>query len=704
MLIYILPLCFLCWFHNYETRATEFSDKIDSLTQLLKNTDSQNQSRLYNLLAWNLRNSNVELSFEYATNALHLARKYMDAKNIVFGLNTLGLLSTFQNKNDRALYYFKEEIKIASENNLEIAEANAYNNIGNIHYRQSLFDSAMQHYKEAETRYTKIKLNKSLARSQINIGLIHFELGNYSNALDHYFKALKVYQSDSSYLIGKGALLNNIGNVYFHLFNYDKAYSYYNKSIEINLRTNDQRRLCSNLLMASRTTRETKKYKNSHQLIDSAIIVSEKLADHVLIFECLLSKASIFIAEGEPDNASETLSKCEKLMLEVKNNVLQSEFHLIEAAVLMLKEQYLKANYSLVVALKKARTAKSANLMALIQRKLFSVNMRLQNYETAGQNVSAYLKYSDSLINENVLQVINSQQKYEDEKINKELVSYKYRNDKLANDAERNEIWLIVVLILMIALIAFSVLWYFYNLSEKRSMALINKVNEEIHHEKIQNLSKNHELEYIKAKFEGEEKERSRIAKELHDGIGGTIGVIRLMLTDIGGKNVANEINSVMSMLDNAYEEVRSISRDLSPLAIRKKSFLKLIKNFIFNLGAKAEIKVNLIAYPPEKINELEEDLKIDIYRISQELMTNVVKHSKADEITFQFIVHEDYINLLFEDNGSGFSPSEDETGIGLLNIESRIKAMCGNIDIDTQPEAGTLVNINIPYKKPSDQ
>ena len=686
------------WIMFQETVATDFSDKIDSLTQLLKTENPENKSRIYNLLAWNLRNNDVKLSLEYATNAYQLALEYNDAKNLTFSLNTLGLLSTFKNKHEEALEYFNQGIKIAVANKLENAEANAYVNIGNIYYQQSQFDMALEYYKKASLKYEELGRPKSLARSQVNIGLIHFERGNYSVALDYYFQVLKIYQEESGFLIGKGPLLNNIGDVYYHLHNYEKAYVFYKESIAVNYALNDQRRLCTSYLMASKTTCQTKMYRESQQLIDSAILIAGNLEDQNLELECLISKANTSIAENKIGTAAEALIKGERILHEVKNHVLLSEYYLTKSAFLIKKNDFVEAEKALRVSLKEACPTKSANLIARITRALFSVNMQLENYKIASENAVVFLMYSDSLVNENVLQVINTQQKYEEEKVNKALLSYQFENERLTNDAFTNKVWLFVIIGLMIAMLAFSSLWYFYIASEKKSMKLINNINKEIHQQKIINLSKIHELEYIKARLDGEEKERTRIAKELHDGIGGMLGVIRLELTSIDQSNFS-AFTSVIEMLDNTYEEVRNISHDLSTEMIRKKTFAKLIKSYLSDFEKAAGLTVNLILYPEEKINELNEVLKIDIYRIYQELLSNVVRHSKASEVTLQLIVHDDYINLLLEDNGMGFEVTEDCVGIGLINIKSRIKKMCGSINIESVIGNGTTVNIDIPYK-----
>ena len=115
------------------------------------------------------------------------------------------------------------------------------------------------------------------------------------------------------------------------------------------------------------------------------------------------------------------------------------------------------------------------------------------------------------------------------------------------------------------------------------------------------------------------------------------------------------------------------------------------------NIGNASNLKISCNAYPKDRINDIEENIKVEIFKILQELITNTIKHAKATEVDIQFNLLENSINLLFEDNGLGFDSGKTSEGIGLNNIKSRIKKINGDFNIDSHMKRGTIINIEIP-------
>ena len=111
-------------------------------------------------------------------------------------------------------------------------------------------------------------------------------------------------------------------------------------------------------------------------------------------------------------------------------------------------------------------------------------------------------------------------------------------------------------------------------------------------------------------------------------------------------------------------------------------------------------MELEIHCFPEEQLNNLEDGLKTDLYRIIQELATNIHKHANATEVSVQLTIHTGYINLLVEDNGQGFQVSDEIEGIGLVNITSRVRLLQGNFEINSHPGKGTVANIDIPYSK----
>ncbi|MNS72494.1 Oxygen sensor histidine kinase NreB [compost metagenome] len=225
---------------------------------------------------------------------------------------------------------------------------------------------------------------------------------------------------------------------------------------------------------------------------------------------------------------------------------------------------------------------------------------------------------------------------------------------------------------------------------------LLNIKQNEISSQKINSILKEQELELIKASISGQDKERQRISQELHDSIGGNLAAIKLQVNHLNSSNFSN-IQKISLQLDETYQQVRNLSHTLLPKKFSQNKFLEVLESYLSNISEASKIKISYIPYPKKEINELDEIIQFEIFKIIQELLTNTIKHAKASEIEIQLNYIENIFNLLFEDNGIGFQTENNSKGIGLINLENRIKKLNGSLVIDSKQKRGTIFNIEIP-------
>ncbi len=190
-----------------------------------------------------------------------------------------------------------------------------------------------------------------------------------------------------------------------------------------------------------------------------------------------------------------------------------------------------------------------------------------------------------------------------------------------------------------------------------------------------------------------QEDERQRIAKDLHDDIGGTLSVLKglLSLKGIDSQEI--------SLIDKASNDLRNISHDLMPSDFERFGLIKSIENQIDKINQAKQIQFDFLVSGEIKAQNLEHELTI--YRMANELINNVIRHAKATEATLQLLYMPDNLHLIVEDTGVGFHSNQQENeGIGIKNLYSRAKYIEAKINIDSS-EKGTIFVIEIPYKKP---
>ena len=225
--------------------------------------------------------------------------------------------------------------------------------------------------------------------------------------------------------------------------------------------------------------------------------------------------------------------------------------------------------------------------------------------------------------------------------------------------------------------------------------------SEAIHHQKIQQLEQEKKLLAMSSMIGGQEAERKRIAQDLHDGLGGLLSSVKAQLNLIQhqvDKLASGELyTKANTLIDTASAELRRIAYNMMPSSLSRLGLEAALEDLGASLQSDHQLDVNLqILGMDARLNETTE---IMIYRIIQELCTNVIKHAQATRLLIQVNRTEDEIFLIVEDNGIGMDASRTNpsNGIGMKSIESRVKFLNGTMDISSGAKGGTCVSIHVP-------
>ena len=200
--------------------------------------------------------------------------------------------------------------------------------------------------------------------------------------------------------------------------------------------------------------------------------------------------------------------------------------------------------------------------------------------------------------------------------------------------------------------------------------------------------------------LEGQEAERSRMAKDLHDGVGGMLSGIKLNLSSMKGNMIIQEkdallFNKTISQLDNAISEMRRVAHNMMPEALIKFGLSEAIQDYCDGINESHTVTMKFTAIGQGEL--LEKSTEVILYRIVQELSNNALKHAEAKNIFIQFSQHSKGLSLVVEDDGVGFDTGQITKGAGLQNVQSRVDYLKGNWDIKSEIGSGTSVNIEIP-------
>lgn len=205
--------------------------------------------------------------------------------------------------------------------------------------------------------------------------------------------------------------------------------------------------------------------------------------------------------------------------------------------------------------------------------------------------------------------------------------------------------------------------------------------------------------EKIQAEIDTLEKERKRIASDLHDELGPLLSAVKLQINslDITEPGDQQVIDTSSSHIDTIITKLREISNNLMPNTLMRKGLKRAIEEFIVNSQQASGLQIKFVC--PQEL-ALDKQKEINIYRIIQELLHNTIKHARATYLIIQITVENNSLLLMTADDGKGFdyfAKAKDNPGLGLRNLQSRAEVMGGDIACLSEPGKGTMYTFEIP-------
>ena len=260
-----------------------------------------------------------------------------------------------------------------------------------------------------------------------------------------------------------------------------------------------------------------------------------------------------------------------------------------------------------------------------------------------------------------------------------------------------------IAIIAGLALVALCTLLIVLTRQRLKHQKILRIQEEERHGQQLHQVLSSHELQVMQALAEGQEHERKRLSQELHDTVGNMLATLKLQfesLSELLGLSEGKETVRVMNtakLIDETCVEVRRISHNISTGMISKMGLVAALRQLVGTIKGTGKFEVEL-NYDGEDL-ELEGDTEVHLYRVIQEIISNVIKHSEANHVSIQITKHEKELNIIVEDNGKGFNVEkvkEARKGMGLMNLESRIAQLGGHLVIDSKEGRGTTIIIDM--------
>lgn len=536
--------------------------------------------------------------------------------------------------------------------------------------------------------------NSMLAMAYNNLGNQYQYLGDLKSSATNYLNAL-IFSESVDTPQRRQRYSNNLASVFVQLEEKDKSYYYANKSYKLALESRDSIGMASSLVNLALSEVLNKKFEDALDHLDQVFALGKALKDDSYVLDALINKADVYSKMKKYPAALQLYKRSLAALkdyavpdyeLYVYWGLAQNYFHL---------GQYNPANDYLARSIRVAKDLQALQELSKLYLLGSEINEKTNKDASALDFRKQYEALNDSLVGVETRQNIHRLEiEYQTAQKEKAIADQQLVIAKNNLDIARKDrfifLWSAVAVLLLSAILIFVIVYR----NKQRLTA-----------EKIRLLNKQSELQVLNALIEGEEKERSRLARELHDGVGGILSASKMHLSIIqdeaGAPRWSDHLGNISAMLDQASQEIRTIAHNLFPDILLMNDLDVALANYCQRMR---NAGVNVEYYFLGKAPQLNNRFKLAVYRAVQELINNVIKHSKADHVLVQMSCHNDVLTVVVEDNGIGFDP-QNTSGIGLLNLRDKVSHMDGQLVIDSAPGKGTTVQMEFeltPAKKTS--
>ncbi len=555
---------------------------------------------------------------------------------------SLKLVESYQMKNfDSTILEGEKAIQLARRHTDSVSVAELKRQIGVAHYFRGKYDVAARNFQESISILEKSRHRGKLALAYNDLAKLYRKIRDLDKAILFYNKAHNLYRQLSD-TAGLAMILNESGVVYEYKNEYREAVNRYTASMHLAERKGDSISVSYSLSNIAGVAVIEKKFELAEKNLLRSLLIRQQLNDSFAMALAYSDLGAAMNAKGDFIKAIDYLTKSNRIAEGLKYPELQSN------------------NYS----------------------ELSGISQKQGDYQNAFFYFARRTALRDSLLNlesSREIQRLNSQ--YETARKEQQIQSQQNRI-RLQN-------------IFISGIVLFTLLAGLLGFTQYKRYRLKKETQ-------LQSEILKQQAEKAKAILEAEEKERQRIAQDLHDGIGQMMSAAKMNLSALehelwfSDAEQKKDFEKIISLLDDSCREVRTVSHIMMPNALLKNNLASAIRDFVHKLPEK-NLQIHLFTEGLDK--KLDSGIETVLYRVVQESVNNVLKHAGATTLDISIIRDEQGISGTIEDNGEGFRMNQpvQAGGIGLKNIATRIAFLKGSLDIDTSPGKGTVIAFHIP-------
>lgn len=596
---------------------------------------------------------------------------------------------------EKSMDYYRKALALGQRIKNNRVILSSYTDLGICYINLNKMDSAILTLEKGIPFARLLKDTVREARTLANMGNAYLHKKDRATAIEYYLKAARIWEacSNQQYL---AILYSNTSALLDEQKEHTLAVEFGNKAVALAQKTGDTYSEVVALVNLSTTYSYLGQHEREYELLEQALPLAKKNEDLDQIATTYHNMGDYFFKQ---EKFSLALEKYLESLSYVKQ--MGNKYHLCEIST-VLALAYHKLNRddkALQYILQAEQLADEVGVRTKLKEIYLTraeIEQKAGNYKVASEYFSKTLTVSDSLFKtETSEKVAEAEAKYQNEKKQQEIV-------KLEKDTQIKSLtikqkstlnYFLIASFAALLLVGFLIYRYL------RHRNLLAKQQDELQQQRIRELEKDRQLVAVDSMLKGQEEERSRLAKDLHDGLGGLLSGVKFSLTNMKDNLFITPENMTvfersLDMIDTSIKELRRVAHNMMPEMLTKFGLDEALREYCNTINATKLLSVKYQSHGMEE--RLEKSTEIIVYRIIQELLNNSMKHAAATDAFVQLIREANRFNIVVEDNGKGFDAtlSENNKGSGFANIRSRVEYLKGRVEIHSEPGKGTLVNV----------
>ncbi|SFI84522.1 tetratricopeptide repeat-containing sensor histidine kinase [Myroides guanonis] len=594
------------------------------------------------------------------------------------------LLSEYWAQSDRLKSWQALNKVLSAENNLPV---------GILEYYQGVFytyngdkTKAKQHYENSiKLLKNNTKQSEILLKAIYNFAYIQVEDKGYDVLVKTLTEQCIPLSEKSGNVEFLAYSYTQLGLTFMSVGQFDTAEEYHKKALEQLKKIPEQKtvhlityfNLVSNYCYKP-DSKSAKIYLDKANHIINQYPNSQHLANYYY------QEAMYYTTREDYDLALLSLNKGAKIAKDKNQPKLLHMLYFRMYNVYLMQKNYHKAKLQLETILDENILSKESVNRKITYTQLAAVNDVLGNHKQAYDWMKKSSVLNDSLQQQKLLEKMNELE------ILYETSEKQQTIDRLEREKKENELIAknknLRIVFLAIALGLSSIIAFLIYRTYKNQQKLNKQINIS-HQQDLLHIENERKYEATQAVLQGEEQERQRIAQDLHDSMGGMLANIRMSLSSLG----YDKTTEIREKIDKSIVEMRRISRNLMPETLKNLGLEIALKELCESMNNK-HFSIQFEAF---NISEnIPFQTQLALYRITQESISNVIKYAQAQNVIVQISQNEKTISLTIEDDGIGFNKSEINYGLGIKNIENRVRLINGTLDIISKKGEGTTINV----------